>query len=38
MFTNPFIHARTRKDWVTGVAIAIVAAVAINAILYLSFA
>ena len=38
MFRNPFIHARTRGDWVTGLVIATAGAVLINAVLYLAFA
>jgi hypothetical protein len=37
MFRNPFIHARTRRDWAVGLVIATVGAVLINAVLYLAF-
>ena len=36
MFNNPFIHARTRSDWVTGLVIAAAAAV-ITSVLLLAF-
>jgi hypothetical protein len=38
MFRNPFIHARTTQDWAIGLVIATVAAIAINAVLYFTFA